>query len=255
MNSVVAPSPLLFDWSPPRRRAPTLILFLLASLLLHAFCFYVFQIVYPPGVALTPAPARLNLISANDPESAALLHWIEAEDPALAITTQRAPENKLFALPKLRHVPSYATHEPALETLPTPAPNLSIPSSLASGAVKMSRLPSTAPAPIKKTTAIFSDNEAPVLPGFTFKASRAGAPANIRFRVAIDHQGAVRFCFPLESSGDPALDEQARNFLQLCRFKSNGAAPASAQLSWTIATVLWGNDISPSTQNSTAAAP
>ena len=57
-------------------------------LLLHALCFYVFQIIYPPAVALLPPPGRITVIAPNTEEGRVLLRWLEAEDPALASTTQ-----------------------------------------------------------------------------------------------------------------------------------------------------------------------
>src|SRR5947208_5649398 len=118
MTSTAAPSPLIFSWAPPRRRASALIVFLIASITLHAACFYIFQIVYPPTVALLPAPARLNVISPDDADSLALLRWVEAEDPALASTTQRPADYRPIALPRLEHIPSYAQHQPTLATIP-----------------------------------------------------------------------------------------------------------------------------------------
>jgi hypothetical protein len=106
----------------------------------------------------------------------------------------------------------------------------------------------------RKTMALFADLPPglgdPIFADFKFRLARPDAPANARFRVAIDGGGAIRFCFLIESSGDPALDEQGRNFLQLCRFKSpsrtctNETAPANpTALFWTTTTILWGNDL------------
>ena len=262
MTTAVAPSPLIFSWAPPRRHASALIVFLIASIILHAACFYVFQIVYPPTVALLPAPARVSLISPDDSESIAFLRWVEAEDPALATTTQRPPGSKTVDLPKLQHIPSYATHEPKLKSLPPTTPDLSIPSSAAIGPVRIPILTTAAIAPpvADKTSVQFSESAdafgMPTVPGFTFQASRIDAPANARFRVAIDTGGAMRFCFLIESSGDPALDEQGRSFLQLCRFAPNENAPSDEPaLVWSVATILWGNDITPPTPNTPAASP
>jgi hypothetical protein len=263
MTTAVAPSPLIFSWAPPRRRASALIVFLIASIILHAACFYVFQIVYPPTVALLPAPARVSLISPDDSESIAFLRWVEAEDPALATTTQRPPGSKTVDLPKLQHIPSYATHEPKLKSLPPTTPDLSIPSSAAIGPVRIPILSTAAIAPpvAHKTSVQFSESAdafgTPTVPGFTFQASRIDAPANARFRVAIDTGGAMRFCFLIESSGDPALDEQGRSFLQLCRFTPKENTPPSDEpiLVWSVATILWGNDITPPTPNTPAASP
>ena len=245
--------PLVFSWAPPRKRRRALIVFLILSLLLHALCFYIFQIVYPPTVALMPPPARVTLISPDDPESLALLRWVEAEDPALSTTTQRLPETKSLVLPLVQHHPSYASHEPKLKTLPPLLPDLSIPSSAAIGPVRLPRMKANASAPdlVRKTTANFADLPAalgePVFADFKFRLTRPDAPANARFRVAIDEGGAIRFCFLVESSGDPALDEQARNFLQLCRLKTKENSPVTngTALFWTTATILWGNDFVP----------
>ena len=256
-------APLVFSWAPPRKRRRALIVFLILSLLLHAFCFYVFQIVYPPTVALMPPPARVTLISPDDPESLALLRWVEAEDPALTTTTQRLPEIKSLALPPVQHRPSYASHQPKLKTLPPLLPDLSIPSSAAIGPVRLPRMKANASGLglARKTTANFADLPAalgePVFADFKFRLTRPDAPANARFRVAIDERGAIRFCFLIESSDDPALDEQARNFLQLCRLKTKEDSPLTngSALFWTTATILWGNDLAPSSGPSPSSSP
>jgi hypothetical protein len=242
-----ASSPLLFSWSPPQRRRYALILFLIASVGLHALCFYIFQVVYPPTVALLPAPARLSVISPDDPESLALLRWVEAEDPALAITTQRPPDYRPLVLPKLEHVPSYENHQPQLRTLPQTSPDLRIPSSAAIGQMPGPQTAPSLPLVARKSSVVFSDLPAPLnsptSPSFTFHLSRPDAPANPRFRVAIDRGGAIQYCFLIDSSGDPALDEQARQFLLRCRFPSR--AEAGENPIWSIATILWGNDFAP----------
>jgi hypothetical protein len=256
-------APLVFSWAPPRKRLRALVVFLILSLLLHALCFYIFQIVYPPTVALMPPPERVTLISPDDPESLALLRWVEAEDPALTTTTQRLPETKSLVLPPLQHRPSYATHQPKLKTLPPLQPDLSIPSSAAIGPVRLARMKANVSAPglARKTTANFADLPTalgePVFADFTFRLTRPDAPANARFRVAIDERGAIRFCFLIESSGDPALDEQARNFLQLCRLKTKEDSPVTngTALFWTTATILWGNDLAPSSGPSPSSSP
>lgn len=252
MSAPAEASPLLFSWSPPRHRRRTLVLFLIGSIFLHALCFYVFQVVYPPSAALLPAPARVSVISPDDPESIALLRWVEAEDPALASTTQRPPEYRAVTPPQPEHIPSYQNHQPQLKTLPEAAPDLSIPSSAASGRMPRSEIAPSLPLAAKKTSAVFSElppQLSPALPVFTFHLSRAEAPANARFRVAIDSGGVVRYCFLIDSSGDPALDAQARKFLVLCRFARVGSLPAAAvttaPLIWSVATILWGNDFAP----------
>src|SRR5205823_5912533 len=145
-----------------------------------------------------PPPARVTLISPDDPESLALLRWVEAEDPALTTTTQRLPEAESLVLPPIQHRPSYASHQPKLKTLPPLTPDLSIPSSAATGPVRLPRVNANANAPglARKTTANFADLPAtlgdPVFADFKFRLTRPDAPANARFRVAIDGHAAIR---------------------------------------------------------------
>src|SRR5256885_9623357 len=133
------PEPLLFSWEPPRHRQIAISTFLALSLIAHALCFYVFQIIYPTTVSLLPPPARVSVISSDSEEGRTLLRWIDAEDPALAFTTQRPPEARLRALPKPTHMPSYVATAPALKELPPPVVDLSMPTSQAPGPVPIAR--------------------------------------------------------------------------------------------------------------------
>lgn len=246
--NVAAPagSPLIFNWGPPRPRKRAIATFLVLSVLAHAFCFYVFQIVYPPSVSLLPPSAQINMVSPATEDGRALLRWIEAEDPALTLTTMRPPESKTYALPMVEHVPSYAGWVPVLRDIPAMAVDRSIPSAAPPGPVAMQR--STAPvAPIglHRTTVGLSEEFRERgefrTPEPAFETSLLGAPENVRFRIAVNAVGHVRYCLPLNTSGDSALDQQARNLLVQSRF--DGAANAAAADIWGIATVDWGNDV------------
>ncbi len=249
LTSETAVEPLLFSWEPPRRRHVALAAFLALSLVAHAFCFYVFQIVYPPIVSLLPPPARVGVITSSSEEGRTLLRWIEAEDPALAFTTQRPPETRLRALPKVEHVPSYLAVEPALKEIPPQALNLRIPDSQPPRAVPLGHR-RTAPAIGRTTTSVLFSKELeafgdPTLPSLSFAASNDEPPQATRFRVAVSGIGEIRYCFLLNSSGDPVLDKQARRYLTLSRFSKS---PASAEkndpfLTWGVATVEWGSDV------------
>src|SRR5438876_9042601 len=246
MNASIAgpgPEPLLFSWEPPRRQQIAIGTFLALSLIAHALCFYVFQIVYPTTVSLLPPPARVSVISSDSEEGRTLLRWIEAEDPALAFTTQRPPEARLRALPKVERIPSYLTVEPVLKEVSSPAVDLRIPSAHPPGPVPfLHRQPTPAVGPTR-TSVSFSEELQRLggltLPEPSFSASNNETPEAIRFRVAVGGTGEVRYCFPLNSSGDPVLDEQARRYLTLCRFPSQHGQPF--ELVWGIATVEWGN--------------
>ena len=260
-GSQMAETPLLFDWDAPRPGQLTVLAFIAASLVLHALCFYVFQIVYRPALVLLPPPARVSLITSGSEEGRTLLRWIEAEDPALASATLRPPEARGRALPKLQHVPSYMYEEPPLQEPPPLSVDLRPPSPQPPGPVPMQhrQVPSSATA---LTTAVaFSEDlrdfGAPAFPATKFSAATNEQPESVRFRIAVSPRGEVRYCFPLNSSGDAALNEQARKHLALTRFgprstttvgaavPAAGDTPATTErtLVWGIATVEWGNDV------------
>lgn len=266
MSMLATPTePLIFNWSAPRRRKAAIAGFLVASLLIHAAGLYIFQIVYPPTIALLPPPARVNLITADSEEGRTLLRWVEAEDPAIASTTRRPPDAKAYALPKLQHVPSYFAAEPALKELPPLVVDLRVPSSQPPGPVPMMYRPAAVPVQPAPTTVAFSKElealGAPTFAAPSFKASTSEPPQSVRFRIAVTGRGEILYCFPLNFSGDPALDEQARNFLALGRFPSRlvlNAAEGSTNdqsLIWGIATVEWGNDIARTQPTSTTTVP
>ena len=265
MNSVgseIIAEPLLFSWESPRGQKAVLASFLVLSLGAHALCFYVFQIVYPTPVAVLPPPARITFIASNSEEGRTLLQWIAAEDPALAFTTLPPPGGTLRALPTAEHVPSYSALEPILKDLPALKPDLRIPSSRPPRAVhSLSR--KTVPATAGGKTVISFSKEldqfgAPSLPQSRFVASNKETPETLRFRVAVNEFGEIRYCFAIESSGDPALDEQARLQVVRCRFPPNrgtGANPGSS-LVWGTATIQWGNDVvQPQQAQSTSLTP
>jgi hypothetical protein len=263
MNApATATNDLVFGWERPGRGKWTLTGFLFASLGLHAFGFYLFQIIYPPAVALLPPPGRVSLIAADTDEGRQLLRWLEAEDPALASTTQPAPDARALVLPTIQHAPSYLGRQPTLKDLPPAPPALRIPSAHPPAPVE--KLPSPAlltPKPV--ATAIRFSREldsliGPQTPDLKFSASSPDSPEPARFLIAVSEKGEVRHCFLQSSSGDPALDDQARTFLALTRFPSIRDSSSSnlAGLIWGFATLEWGNDLtSPPSPGPAPAAP
>jgi hypothetical protein len=252
MNSVTSEStaePLVFSWDSPQGRKITIVIFLALSVVGHALCFYIFQIVYPPIVALLPPPARLTLITPDSEDSRSLLRWIDAEEPALAFTTQRPPEARFPDLPRTKHVPSYNAATPSLKDLPPLEASVAVPSCHAPGSVNFVRRQASSSLGMMATSVLFSEQLAdlgsPSLPKPNFAASKQEAPQAIRFQVAVNKFGEIRYCFPLSSSGDPALDEQARMYVTRCRFpeSTSESGTAGSVFAWGTATIQWGNDI------------
>jgi TonB family protein len=240
---------LVFAWDQPGRRKWTIAGFLFGSFLFHAFCFYIFQIIYPPAVALLPPPGRVSLIAPNSEEGRVLLRWLEAEDPSLASTTQRPTDGRPLPLPTIQHAPSYLTREPALKEIPAAPSDLRLPSAQPPVAVERPR-PQIVGAPKIVPTALRFSPELEALgsiqsPELKFTASGHESPEVAQFRIAVNELGEVRSCFLEKSSGDAALNEQARKYLALCRFSPirNPQSAIRNDLTWGLVTVEWGNDI------------
>ncbi|PYI91466.1 MAG: hypothetical protein DME97_14385 [Verrucomicrobia bacterium] len=246
-----AANDLVFGWEKPGRGKWTLSGFLLASLGLHAFGFYLFQIVYPPAVALLPPPGRVSLIAPDTDEGRQLLRWLEAEDPALASTTQPAPDTKALVLPTIQHAPSYLGRQPVLKDLPPPPPALQIPSARPPAAVEKPSTPAQIITKPVSTVIRFSPELdsliTPQTPELKFSASGRDSPETARFLIAVNEKGEVRHCFLQSSSGDAALDQQARKYLALTRFPAIRNSPSSilGSLTWGTAILEWGNDLAP----------
>ena len=241
--------PLLFSWDSPRQRRTMLAALVVLSLMAHALCFYVFQIVYPTPVALLPPPGRVTFIASDSEEGRTLLRWIDAEDPAVAFTTHPAPGARLAALPKTEHLPSYSAVEPILKELPPLKPDLRIPSSQSPGAVhSITRTTASARGTLRTYISFSKELDefgTPTVPQSGFLTSNRETPETLRFRVAVNDLGEIRYCFPINSSGDPALDEQAA--LQIVRSrlspKRRTDAKPGSSLVWGMATIQWGSDV------------
>ena len=252
-------STLLFRWEPPRPRWKTLLGFIALSFAAHALCFYLFRISYPPAGGLLPPPARVQIISDATEEGRALLRWIEAEDPALASTTQRPAGQKTVALPSLEHVPSYLSREPELKKLPPLEVDLTPPSARPPAPVRSLRSPAPKSPPVTPTSIVFGPELEALgevsTPDKRFAASLAGSPANAQFRIAVSADGVVRHVFLSRSSGDSALDEQARQYLIRSRFAGKPNRADSSDLTWSIAMLDWGNDLTPPKSETATPAP
>ena len=246
--SVSSESDLIFAWDHPHRRRLALAGFLTASFLGHALCFYLFQVIYPPAVALLPPPGRVTLIAPGSEEGGVLLRWLEAEDPALASTTQPPADGKSLALPTIQHAPSYLTRQPTLKEVPPLPPDPAVPSAQPPGPVRsLPALPTISGTTTATTVLLSGELEALgrlQSPQMKFTASGRESVQVAQFRVAVDEHGRIRHCFIERSSGDAALDEQARKYLTLSHFPA--ASPASGprkDFVWGTADLAWGNDV------------
>lgn len=239
---------LIFAWEQPRRRRLAIAGFLAGSFLLHAFCFYLFQVIYPPAVALLPPPGRVTVIAPDTEEGRVLLRWLEAEDPALASTTQPPADGKSLTMPTIQHAPSYLTRQPALREMPPAPPDPGVPSAQPPAPVRpLPAAPQMAATTAPTTVRLSAELEAIgalQIPNMKFAASGHESALAAQFRVAVDGNGTVRYCFIERSSGDAALDEQARKYLTLSRFSPRSpASEVRKDFVWGTADIEWGNDV------------
>lgn len=252
---------LVFTWDQPRSRRLALTGFLSASVVLHALCFYAFQIVYPPAVALLPPPGRITVIAPNTEEGRVLLNWLEAEDPALASTTQPPADRKSLAMPTIQHAPSYLMRQAVLKEVPPSEPDPAVPSAQPPAPVRSLSAPVQLVTKIVPTIVRLSPEletiGAPQRPEMKFTAGDHESPQAAQFRIAVGQDGAVRYSFLERSSGDATLDEQARKYLALFRFSAIGNSKPDVQndFAWGTATFDWGNDIVALSRTTESVAP
>ena len=234
---------LVFRW--PERTASLLIPALLVlSVAVHALAFYIFQVVYPPAVASAPPPAQVTLLTADTPEGAALLRWVQAQDPAIAA---RPREITPAGLGEILYTPSYA----AVHTLPLAMEPREEPIGFpAAHSLLDFSAPREAPleeAPRRGVSSALSfsaalrarDASPDVPPAATPKNSPNLRPTV--FLVGVGDRGEVRYCFLLDpnggdpSSGDHEMDKQAEALLRAHNFTH-----AETPLEWGFATFTWG---------------
>lgn len=233
---------LIFAW--PRREGFPFILFgcVAASLFAHAATFFLFQVADPLGTSIPPSAPQVSVLTQSSPEAIALLHWIDAQDPALVAAASAVTPPGLLDLP---YRPSYATMRtaplgpvelPVAVPFPAARDPLAIIASAEVKAVAPPAVSAPQPTSVRFAAALASRVPEP-LPPLVLKV-RATAPIEpASYLVGVNNRGAVRFVFLQNSCGQPALDEQAAAHLQTLAF-----APNDAPITWASATVTWGDD-------------
>jgi hypothetical protein len=237
---------LTFQTPEARPVSLALLGFIALSALIHAISFYVFQLTYPPAAHVEPPPAEVSVITPGSRESAMLLRWIEAEDPA---RVSRPPEALPAGLLDFPYTPSFAEVRAAPKTADKQPSTLVFPA-VTSGpdAVRRSlpRREINAPQlPAPPTQTRFSGSLAGR--AISHEASKNFGARDIaelrpaRFLIGVSDRGEVRYIFPQAGSGDKALDAEAEAWLRQLEF-----APAQEPIAWGFATFAWGGDAFPS---------
>ena len=234
---------LVFHWPGSAKFSVLLFLCMAGSLFAHAATFFLFQVVYPTRVTIPQPAPHVSLLRPSSPENIALLRWIEAEDPALIARDNSVSPPGIGAV---RYRPSFATPR----TLPLGAPPEQ-PQPVRFPPAIDHLTATTAPAPLAPPAAA----AAPTVIQFLGELASRGLarnppvaphplPAPVTptiLLLGVDAEGAVRFQFLQQSSGDEALDAHASAHLRRLRF-----APAEPEITWAHAAFTWGNDGDPS---------
>ena len=240
MKPAPADSGLTFDW-PERDRFP-LILFacVFVSLVVHTATFFVFQVVYPQRVTIPPPPPLVSLLTPSTPENAALLQWIDAEDPALVASARSVVPPDLL---KVAYRPSFSIVRTApLGSVETPVPFQFPPArtalSIIASAAPRPAPEASAPLPMRTTirlSPILADRPLKPPPSFEWK-HRVDQPLQpLRALIGVTDRGAARFAFVQRSSGDERIDAEAISQLEHLTF-----GPSDTPITWGLATVDFG---------------
>ena len=232
---------LIFRW-PERTASLLLPALFVVSVGIHAFAFYLFQVVYPPTLSSPRLPAQVTFLTDATPQGRALLDWVRAQDPA---TAARVPEITPPGLGEVQYTPSYTVAQALPRIEPPSEEPIAIPAAYTLLDSRDNKPVATeAPRRAVASSLAFSEalrarDAAPSAPvEITGKSS-----ANLRptvLLVGVDGRGEVRYCFLQESSdnragADSVIDKQAEALLRQHAFTHS-----EAPLEWGFATFTWG---------------
>ena len=233
---------LTFDW-PRREGFPFLLLGCVAvSFFAHAATFFLFQVADPLRTSLPPSAPQVSVLTPSSPEAIALLHWIDAQDPALVAAADSVTPPGLTGI---AYRPSYATMRtaplgPVEHAVAVAFPPARDPLAIITSADAKPPAPPPVSTP-HPTTVAFSSAlaaRAPApLPPLVLKARTAEPAEPTRQLIGVTARGEVRFVFLQSSSGNSALDGQSAAHLQTLAF-----APGETPITWATATITWGDD-------------
>ena len=113
---------LTFDWSRVAPVSLRLFFFLILSWVAHGFCFYLFQVVYPPSERFSPSPARITFLTPNDAASQAMLREVEDRIVFINSSGWESAAKRSAKRNAIEFKPSFAEHELKLKTMPAPVP-------------------------------------------------------------------------------------------------------------------------------------
>lgn len=242
MNAGDSVRGMTFHWDVWRRFPTVLPGFIAISFIGHSAAFFIFRVVYPPQASITPPPPAITVLDPSRPDHQALLHWIEAEDPAPVATPPTEVTKRLLQLPyrnsfdTLRTPPLIPPEPPAAFQYPPPRD----PYAIIRSADRQERVVQPI-APGSPSRVVLSG----VLAGRTIESQewqiQAKSKASLEsptFLVGVSDRGMVEFVVPQKSCGDAALDAEASAHLAVLKL-SRG----KERMAWGLVSIEWGPEV------------
>ncbi len=123
----------VFQWPEKKHVSISILMFFFLSVFLHAASFYLFQVVYPPAVALPPSPVALQMLQSESSPSAMASPWLQSEDPSLIASTLLQFQHTHTPLHSTPYKPNYSGDSLPLLPFPQPQKPPTLPLTLAPG--------------------------------------------------------------------------------------------------------------------------
>lgn len=245
---------LTFQW-PEKGFTPLFAGFLLLSVLIHVFGFYLFQIVYPPSGSINPPPAQIVVVDMESPDARIFAGWMAAEDPEVIANPVAVEPSELL---DVKYRPTYDRSATSFKSPPMPEATTTYPAGRSAAEILRKEMAFEAPVqqPVRApgTHVVFSgalaDRHPAQLPQISRMADLDYTFPSTTYLTGLTSSGEPCYFFLQTSSGDAELDEQARSGLSEVKFQPD----EQAQVAWGMATVYWGND-EPAPQTPTASTP
>lgn len=109
------PEALIFQWKHRQKAMFHIAVFLVLSVVLHVFGFYLFQVVYPPAGKVEPVPDRLTVLDPSDPEVHAMMGKIQDRIVFLRPASENSELRPSLDDYSIRFEPTFSNRQPEMK--------------------------------------------------------------------------------------------------------------------------------------------
>jgi len=218
---------------------------LIVSFGLHAVGLVVFRASHPRSRPSPERSAQIWFLPPGSAEAAKVMPMVEASDPALFSPGQISARD-ITSRPETAYVPSFDSESPVLAPLP---PEMKIglsPAGSVIAGIRPGPARGTPPPPqpgivtMLKPGGGLAGREVALPADAFFQASPRQDLLPLEFLVSVSPQGRPLYLFPMNTSGNEAIDREALQVLARARFS---ATEKETEPVWGMATFLWGVDV------------